>query len=215
MEALSAADEPAVRAALPEILRLLSDPDPEIRAEAVDLLVDHPSPEAVPQLIARLADADETVRSLAAEALEQLGRGAAPAIPALIRLSQDPSRFVRGSAIEALGAIGTPEAMSALNRLLGGPDAGPRAHAAEVLACFGAAAVPALTRALDDGDAPVRRAAALALGEIGPAAGPAVPRLSELAGEGRSWLSRLVGGWFGDPVRNAAAEALGRIRRGP
>lgn len=214
MEALSDADPPAVRAALPEVLRLLSDPAPEVRAEALDLLVEHPAPEAVPQLISRLTDADDTVRSLAAEALEQLGRGAAPAIPALVRLSEDPSRLVRGSAIEALGAIGTPEAMSALNRLLGGPDAGLRAHAAEVLPCFGSAAVPPLTRALDDGDAQVRRSAALALGEIGPAAGLAVPRLSELAGEGRSWLSRLAGGWFGDPVRNAAAEALRRIRGG-
>ena len=77
-------------AALPSILPLLSDPDPEMRIAAAEVIA-RIGPEAegaVPALTALLADEDEDVRRAAARALGEIGPAAASAVPALLESLQ-------------------------------------------------------------------------------------------------------------------------------
>jgi hypothetical protein len=86
-DALARIGEPAV----PSVIVMLSDPNPELRVRAANILAqigDQASP-AVPELIARLRDEDETVRKAAAHALGQMGPSAADAVPALLRAASD------------------------------------------------------------------------------------------------------------------------------
>jgi len=64
------------REAAAQVLRLLSDPTPEIRAAAADTLGQLGATEAIPQLQALLADPASEVRSSAAVALHRLGDSA-------------------------------------------------------------------------------------------------------------------------------------------
>lgn len=70
------------RKALPTLLDALEDKAPKVRAEACRSLEDINAPETVPALQARLGDLDEGVRIAAAEALVEMGHGAAPAAAA-------------------------------------------------------------------------------------------------------------------------------------
>jgi HEAT repeat protein len=75
------------------------------RGEALRALVriGAPATEAIPPLVAALADPDSLVRERAAEGLGALGRGAAPAVPALARAAEDPNDAVAAAACLALG----------------------------------------------------------------------------------------------------------------
>ena len=75
-------------AAVPQLVQLLRNPDPRIRAAASRVLA-RIGPEAVgavPDLIELLEDEQQQVRRAAARALGQIGPDAAEAIPALVRL---------------------------------------------------------------------------------------------------------------------------------
>jgi HEAT repeat protein len=110
--------------------------------------------QALPALTAGVGDADMEARRAAIDALEALGRHAAPAAPALVTALSDRDRFLRWSAARALGKVRPPDAASV---------------------------VPALARLLADGDCDVRLAAAAALGAYGPGARAALPALAEAA----------------------------------
>jgi HEAT repeat protein len=112
-----------------------------------------------PQIAALLGEADPghgtydiSIRSVAAEALANMGPAAAPFAPRIVALVRAPQSGVRFAAQRALGQMGS---------------------AAQ-------GAVPTLVALLKDSDASVREAAAAALGAMGPAAAPAVPQLVEL-----------------------------------
>jgi HEAT repeat protein len=109
---------------------------------------------ALPALTAGVEDADVEARRAAIDALEAMGRHAAPAAPALVTALSDRDRFVRWSAARALGKVRPPDTTSV---------------------------VPALARLLADGDCDVRLAAAAALGAYGPGARAALPALAEAA----------------------------------
>ena len=115
-----------------------ADPDPRVRAVAVDALAEQPAQDAsVAALVGALDDSDPWVRRHAADALGTLG--SPTAADGLARRLADPEAFVRHNAATALMKLG--------------PSA--------------AAAVPALIPALRDPDRYTRAMAGLALRRIG------------------------------------------------
>jgi HEAT repeat protein len=135
-------------------------------------------PEAVPVLIAGLADRDPLVRAEAAGDLGQLGAPSRPALPALRTALRDADPFVRVYAAEAVARIDPDDrgAVALLGEALRERDAAVGNAAAGALAGLGPRALttaPALRAALRQGPAPeVRSAAAVALGEVVPEAAP-------------------------------------------
>lgn len=121
----------------PHVIRLLKDPNHNVRANAAEALGNLRNalpdlgarfPESVPRLIALLSDRDpgdkhQSVRRSAAYALGHLGVPAKAAVPTLLKLAADKGEdaSVRTEAVRALGGIGhaSPEVMAALTSLLG------------------------------------------------------------------------------------------------
>lgn len=77
--------------AVPQVTVMLSDPNPELRVRAAQILaqIGPDGKLAVPELVKRLRDEDEQVRKSAAHALGQMGPAAGEAVPALLRAAQD------------------------------------------------------------------------------------------------------------------------------
>jgi HEAT repeat protein len=152
------------KSAVPELLPLLRDPDPELRALTTEVLGGvGQSPEAVKGLGAALTDPDVNVQQQAALALARLGPAAAAAVPQLV---------------ESLTGAQEAETQALAARALG--DIGPAA----------AVAVPDLTKRLDDPDPQVRQFAAHALGGIGVQAKAAITRLTELSNDPDPFIRR-------------------------
>jgi len=85
-----------------DLLPLLSDPAPEVRAAAALGVCSHPDEKAVAVLIKSLVDQDSLTAGLAAKALVAVG---APAVPALIEVMPGAQNGVRILAIRALAEI--------------------------------------------------------------------------------------------------------------
>ena len=76
--------------AVPAILPLLNDPNPQTRIAAAKVIgrIGPPAAEAVPALTQMLDDEDEDVRRAAAFALGEIGPAAESAVPALLEMLQ-------------------------------------------------------------------------------------------------------------------------------
>jgi HEAT repeats len=155
-------------AALPDLTRLLSDRDPDVRAVAARALGKLGDGAAVPSLLESLDARRSVPAGVVTMALLHIGPAAATALGE--GLGPDRSAAVRAISAELLGRLG---AFGATDELIGSlrADASPdvRAAAAGALGRIGIprAAAP-LEAALIEEDAPaVRHAAAWALGELG------------------------------------------------
>ncbi|MFI6638799.1 fumarate reductase/succinate dehydrogenase flavoprotein subunit [Streptomyces sp. NPDC050504] len=171
LRAAADAPDPAVRAAVLEVLRALrlgdaplyaaalADADVEVRIHAVRALV---SVDAVADLVAASEDPAREVRVAVARGLSAV-RDPAPA--SLDGLVGDADPLVRGAALAALATTGCPPGYAeSAAASLGDPAWQVRAGAATALkAAAPALAVPALAEALADPNADVRRAAVLSL----------------------------------------------------
>lgn len=203
-----------------QLVKLLEDPDEDIRAAAATGLSG--APEALDALVKALDDKSRAVVSAALRSIEELGDKAAPAAKSLAaRLVAGDTRVTnvlrqigapavpflidappkeRETLEKLLREIG-PRAAAPLIELLSAEDAETRRKAAWALGLLGRdaeAAVPALTKALSDTGRFVATQAAWALGQIGPGAKSAIPELEKL---------------LEDPAkREAAADALKRIK---
>lgn len=186
----------AIGAAEERIVPLLRDPDPRVRAAAVEWAAAAPAPERIPPLIGLLAETrandhfavmDAIVRAGAA-AVDPLarwfeGRVGAEAIPGLRvarcvpdarlvppaqRLAVDADARVRAAAVAVLGAVGGAESLDALRVAARDPDDAVRGEAARG---FGRLrhwpAGGTLVSLLRDRAWNVRREAALALRALG------------------------------------------------
>ncbi|MEW2397450.1 fumarate reductase/succinate dehydrogenase flavoprotein subunit [Streptomyces sp. NPDC046862] len=171
-EALSEPD-PVVRAAALDVLRALrlggtelfaralSDPDIAVRIEAVRALV---SVDAAQSLARAAGDESREVRVTVAKALAGVGAGH-PERTVLHELTEDADPLVRGAAFASLASAACPAPLGA--RAVEALDDGAwqvRAGAATALATADpTVAVPALAGALADPNADVRKAAVLSL----------------------------------------------------
>jgi HEAT repeat protein len=195
VQASSAGDPVAVTA---QLIRLLSDPSPDVRQTAALSLGKIGRAEAAIALVEALDDADPLVRQHSAWALGSVGEDALdPAGMALVRALEDPSPSVKAAAARALGEVGGTQAMIELvTEALHHPEAATRQAAVQALAGLEAASArPALLTALDDPDARVRQGAIAALGELADAS--AIPHI------GRRLLK--------DPDPGVRAEAAFRL----
>ncbi len=99
-----------------DLIPLLSDPVPEVRAAAALALCAHPGEEALPALVNSLADEDSLTAGLAGNALGKIG---APAVPSLLEVMNDAPTGIRILALRALVEIrdhrAIPVMMSCLN----------------------------------------------------------------------------------------------------
>lgn len=193
--------------AVPDLMRLASDPNPLIRggaefslhrigpraSAAVPVLIrnlglpDDISAKgalvaigtaAVPALIIALDDPIPGARHGAAVALKGIGAGASAAAPALVRRTNDPDYKVWTAAIDALGSIGPTGAEGLVDCLKNKPK---RILAMSALRQLGPAAkeaAPALIKLLEAGDVQERQAAVNALKSIGSSSARVVPALT-------------------------------------
>jgi HEAT repeat protein len=104
--------------AVEHLVQALGDPDPRIRARAIDGLGDLRATEATPVLIQHLflRDTEETAKRRILAALGKIGDPRA-ASPILEFLQRSTDRETRGVAIFALGDIGAIETVPALEEM--------------------------------------------------------------------------------------------------
>lgn len=139
----------------------------QARIEAAQKAWGKITPARVPELIRALQGKEIATRIAAARALERLGPGAAPAVPALMAAARENTMVV--SSTMALAAIGRAS-VPALTKAMHHKDPILRRWFARALAKIGPAAAPAaaaLLRASRDPDSEVRANATEALGTIG------------------------------------------------
>lgn len=169
-------------AAVPELLKALQDPAPEVRPRALWALgvLGPEAGQAVGPVGAFLKDGDAKVRALAAWVLGEMGPAAAAAAPLLARALRDPDPQVRARAAEALHDIGQ-EMVSHLLPVAKDDDLAVRLNAVQALVTFheSKAALAALVGALRDPAVQVRAAVAGALARLGPEGKAALPALLE------------------------------------
>lgn len=87
-----------------KLIQQLKDPDPEVRADAADIMREFKMQRAVPYLIEALDDEDSLVRDIAAEALGEIGGDkAVSALIAALRDDNADRRLFVGDALEEIG----------------------------------------------------------------------------------------------------------------
>jgi HEAT repeat protein len=145
--------------ALPDVVHLLADPEPAVRAGAVEALAacSPPGREVRPELGPLLSDPDPLVRARAAGTLHRLSAGGdGRVVLDDMADSQDPEW--RAAAVRALGELG--QGLGTVTRGLADRDASVRRAAASALGGFEAlSSTELLLEALGDPDTTVRDAA--------------------------------------------------------
>ena len=193
-----------VAVAVPALQAAVMDSAAAVRGQAAASLGRLRAAEAVPDLITLFADADETVRTRAAEAVGLAGADDPRTVPALAGLLADPSPAIRAAAAAALGGLRgrAVEAVPDLVGLLHDRDDEVRQAAADAVGRIGVLPEPAadaLAAGLASDDTVVRARTAEAVGAIGGAAADIAPALVEAVQDEN------------DRVRAKAVEALGKI----
>jgi len=178
------------------IPRLLTDPDPQVRAQGADWAGGHPRPELIKALLKLLNDPSKFCRFTAQNSLlrmealpvpflsEYIRQASGPGLesalevalglaesrllaPAL-KLCSHPAPTVQALAARLLGQIGGKDGVTALSELLHHSEATVRAAAARAMGKLGEwPFAPALARALRDPAWDVRRTAGLSLRSLG------------------------------------------------
>ena len=180
-----------------EVVRCLSDPDPDVRSVACDALARLGDTAQVRTLFPLLADDSPQVAHAAVSAIQALGGAEAEVLAR--RASEAASPAVRRAAIRILGYFGYPSGLEALLRALDDPDEQVRYAALQGLPFLeDARALSALLAASRHESAGTRGVAMRALGQC--------------ASDLRVWPALLLGLDDADPwVRYYAAQSLGRL----
>jgi len=98
-----------------DLLLLLSDPAPEVRAAAALALCSHPGEEAVDSLVHTLRDRDALTAGLAGNALVKIGT---PSVPRLLEVMNEAQTSVRILALRALSEISDHRAIPIMMKCL-------------------------------------------------------------------------------------------------
>jgi HEAT repeat protein len=169
-----------LREAVPELCRLLTDRQGEVRVVAVRALGRIGDPAAAWRLIASLDQSDSVPSLLVTHALVQLGAEAEVTLSAAL---DHPQARVRAVCLDALGLLGSAGSVSRVSRVLREDTVlDVRVAAAANLGRLGtrSALDPLIDALAPSRPAALRSAAARALGELGtPAAVPALTGLLE------------------------------------
>jgi len=193
--------------ALPVLLSMLRDPDPEVQMLVMEGLeaFGEAAADATPALIELLQSEDPGLQIHAAWVLGRIGPKARPAVPRLIERSGHGDADCRRAVVHALGDCGGAEALDAVGARLKDPDPTVRRAAVCVLRQNDASRfVPALVEALGDSDPQVRREVVEVLGSAGMAAHLALPFLRRILEDDREEIF----------LRQAAFLLLRQIERG-
>lgn len=190
-------------ATAPKVADHLTDPNPDVRDKAVEVLAGWGSRAApgVPRVLYHLRNVDPAIRTSAAEALARMG--VASSANGLERACEDSDARVRAWAHAGLARIegDCQEHMESVAGLLASGAAPDDAAAAMArMSCVNQDVVEVLVRALAKDDDDIRVAAAHAIGRIGPKAAAAVPALMAALGDEKNFR-----------LRQAALVALARM----
>ncbi|MDY0165377.1 MAG: HEAT repeat domain-containing protein [Thermoguttaceae bacterium] len=201
--ALAQIGPPAATPAVPQLVGLLNDPDPEVRVSAAVALWHIARHErAIPSLEAMLAGPD-TGAYEAAVALGRLdGEPEESVLGALVAAFAHRDATVRRAAARSVGRMGEA-ALPVLQKALEHGQDEVRRTAAESLGWMGPQAVASLIAALRNDSPAVRCIAARSLGRLGADAALAEPALVAALDDSNP------------EVRQAVAWAIGRVRREP
>lgn len=223
--------------ALPLVAPLVTDPDPEVRLEAVRSLDFFKGEAHAGQVVPLLADPDPNVRVEAANFSKRFLKPAAAG--ALFALFEHPDPSVRQQAAWLAGSLGDPASAVKVVPLLKDGDVMTRYNALFALAELKAAsAVPEILPLLSDKDVDVQMAVMSVLGELAdpatirrhlePFLAHAAPRLTIsaawvliLKGDGdKDRLIRALGPLLSasevpPQLQDAAGEALGTLLKKP
>ena len=162
-----------------KVAHLLHDPDLDVQAKAVDVIVRINHPDTIKFLVNALKDESEYTRRAAVEVLNEIGDE--DSVKDLLAAIKDDDWWVRSRAGDALAEIGGPRVVNSVLRLINDKDEDIRRTAIEILnATKSDAAVDHLMKATDDSDWWVRERAVDALAEIGNT--KAVPKLVGMLG---------------------------------
>ena len=145
----------------------LNDRDPDMRKDAVLVMTEKYKARALPSIITKLGDPDETVRDATIRAVVEINDPVV--VDNLIECLRDPSPLVQQRAAWALGEFKDKKSLSGLLGLLGSRDGAVRATAAYALGNLeDERAVEYLCNTmLNDVDHDVRKYSAESLGQIG------------------------------------------------
>ena len=145
-----------------KIVALLPRVTPAIRARLLGAL----NASAEKDVMAAVADPDESVRRAAIETLGRVGSGAS--VPVLLAAATDEVNPGKSTAVVALAKIKGTGAADAIRQAAGSGSAKARAAAIGALAARrDTGALPSLLQYAADSDAAVRKAAFVALGKLG------------------------------------------------
>ncbi|HYE98049.1 MAG TPA: HEAT repeat domain-containing protein [Planctomycetota bacterium] len=193
VHALGVLEEVRAAEALPEILPLLDDPSPSLRAAAAKAVGTLGGRSASGRLRALLRDDAPVVRAHAAGALGFLEIREAGV--ELARLLEDPEEDVRFMAVRSLVRLRSPETVPLLLKALDDVHGPVRLGALEALAACGAReAIPRVARLLGEKNHDTVAAAARALGQLGARehAPDLVPLLASPEWHVRGWAGHAL-----------------------
>jgi HEAT repeat protein len=203
--------------ALPALLEILQKSKPADSKWVLRVLHSF-GPPAVPVLSEALKSNSPEVRTAAASALAEMGRGAANAAVPLFVLTKDANPKVQAASFRALVAIhaDTERLKPLLQEALASKDADVRKAGAAGLAALGGAAtlgVDGLLDLLNDDNAVGRLAAVQALGQLGDKGAPAVSALVARLDDAGWWrVSMMRGCNRRSSIRSATWDRRLRLR---
>ena len=161
------------------VARLLQDPDLDVQAKAVEMMIQINHPDTVKYLADALKDESEYPRRAAVEILNEIGNRSS--VKELLEVLKDDDWWVRSRAGDALAEIGGPKVIDSVVALINDKDEEIRRTAIEILnAAKDERAVDHLIAATDDSDWWVRERAVDALSRIGNP--KALPKLEAMLG---------------------------------
>ncbi len=163
-----------------KVAKVLLDPDLDVQAKAVDVLIKINHPDTVQYLLPALKDESEYTRRAAVEVLNEVGNE--NSVQDLLGAIKDDDWWVRSRAGDALAEIGGPRVVDSVVKLITSKDEEIRRTAIEILnSTKDERAVDGLLQATDDTDWWVRERAVDALSKIGSP--KALPKLEAMLGD--------------------------------
>ncbi len=148
----------------PIVVKLLSDQNAAVRAQAAEWAATQPSPSIIATMLAMLADPATQARFAVQDALLRMGTIVTEPLAAFL---ETHTGLPAESGLRVAGAIGSSTFLPAANRLSANEDVGVRIAATNVLGAIGdVSSADRLATLLKDPDEGVRAAAAHGLGRM-------------------------------------------------